>query len=169
MVRVLGRTTHQLIATSRCTRRLSCSSGTQACRWGGWRDTDIRRRGEALRSLVGGGEAGHCSGARLARRVSAAAERAQRGVGEVDAAFRAATRDAQRRIGPVYEVDDEGNRRNISHRVELSEVEQRKFRAARGEAVASGRQLTESAVEALAEELAVLQMMGADGRATAAR
>lgn len=75
-------------------------------------------------------------------------------MGEVDAAFRAATRDAQRRFGPIYEVDDEGSRTNISHRLELSEVEQRKFRAARGEALASGRQATEPAVEALAEELA---------------
>lgn len=107
--------------------------------------------------------------ARLARRASAAAERAQGGISGVDAAFRAATRDAQRTIGPIYEVDDEGNRTNISHRLELSELEQRKFRAARAEALASGRQATESAVEALAEELAVLQMTGAEGLATAAR
>lgn len=107
--------------------------------------------------------------ARLARRSSIAAERAQRAIDQVDAALRAATRQAQLRIGPVYEADEKGGRTGISHRLRLPEVEQRTFREARDDAVASGQQSTEAAVEVLAEELAVLQMMGGEGLSTAAR
>jgi hypothetical protein len=93
-------TTPQSTVTSRCTRRVNCS-GTQAGRWGreGVQISDAEARRFARLSEEE--KQAIAQVARLARRVSAAAERGQRAIDEADAEFRAATREAQRRMGPI--------------------------------------------------------------------
>jgi hypothetical protein len=104
--------------------------------------------------------------ARLAERVIATSEKGQLELDDIEAAYQEVRRSAQHRMGPIWEVDDDGNRTLINDRIELPHVEQMQWSKKAQDALVAHRDRVSGAVGALREEIAVLRMMGgasADG------
>jgi len=97
--------------------------------------------------------------ARLTTRVETACSKVRDALNQVEAQRRLAIDHMQRSWGPVYEVNDDGSRVQLNNEMRLSVVEERDWQAKAHALAAPHTPALTSALDTLAEEVAVLRMM----------
>lgn len=97
--------------------------------------------------------------AKLTSRVESACRRVREALSPIEVARQVSINQSERALGPVYAVADDGTETLMTNHLQLSVAEEREWTGQLTAAVQSVLPAVNDAVDALAEEVAVLRMM----------